>query len=183
MKTEQILNVLRVAAWVAFFSSIISLVFIVVVMSIDLTNGLLFGYDTKTIVNVSGIDLSTKELRTNYLKEFICLISFGAALGLIHVQIWWKVKEILTKINVTNPFSVKIALLLERVAYLLLLIWILSLIGGGYTQWLSNKVAHTAFHLKFNMEFSYLFSAGIVYIVSQVYKRGAELQEEINYTI
>ena len=180
MKTEQILNVLRVTAWVAFFSSIVSLVFVVVVLAIDLTNSSL-GRDT--VVNFSGIDLSITALRTNYLKEFIYLMSFGVALGLIHVQIWWKVKEVLTKINVANPFSIKIALLLDRVAYLLLMIWIVSIIGNSYTQWLSNKVANTAFHLKFNLEFSYLFSAGIVYIVSQVYKRGAEMQEDINYTV
>ncbi len=71
---------------------------------------------------------------------------------------------------------------LESIAFLLLGVWIVSSIfWKTYIYYLSQA---TGIQLQANNSGDeYLFMAGIIYIISQVFKRGIEIQEENQLTV
>jgi hypothetical protein len=71
---------------------------------------------------------------------------------------------------------------LERIACLLLAVWIVSgIFWKIYIYYLSQA---TGIQLPANTSGDeYLFMAGIIYIISQVFKRGIEIQEENDLTV
>ncbi len=97
------------------------------------------------------------------------------------MQVWEKVKDLLTKINLKSPFKMEAALLLEKIGYFLMGIWIVGTIAENYVQWLSKSIGKSLIDVK--IDFNYLFIAGIVYIISQVFKRGVEIQNENELTV
>ena len=73
------------------------------------------------------------------------------------------------------------ALLLEKIGYFLISIWIVGTIADNYIQWLAKRIGQNISEL--DIDFNYLFIAGIVYIISQVFKRGVEIQTENDLTV
>ena len=174
MKTEKILETLKIVVWVIFIgTAVFALIQIIAfVMSLIIPD---------TAKYISGIDIKFSELRMNHLKEYVFVVSFILAIAVLNVQAWQKVKDILTKINLQTPFSMDVAKLLEEIGQILISIWVISYIGNQYVHWLAKHIEGIEGRL--DISFQYLFSAGIVYIVSQIFKRGVELQNESELTI
>ena len=109
----------------------------------------------------------------------MCLMVAVSALKAI---IWYVVFELLSKLKLQTPFSMEVEKKLERIAYLLLGVWIVSSIFWKlYIYYLSKA---TGIQLPTNnIGDEYLFMAGIIYIISQVFKRGIEIQEENQLTV
>ena len=71
---------------------------------------------------------------------------------------------------------------LERIAFLLLGVWIVSSIFWKiYAYYLSQATGIQLPATSTGDE--YIFMAGILYIVSQIFKRGIEMQEENQLTV
>ena len=127
-------------------------------------------------------DLSIFNIRehsTGYYVSAMCLIIVVSALKAL---IWFVVFELLSKLKLQSPFSMEVEKKLERIAYLLLGVWIISSIfWKTYTYYLS-KVTGIQLPDNYNGD-EYLFMAGMIYIISQVFKRGIEIQEENQLTV
>jgi hypothetical protein len=89
---------------------------------------------------------------------------------------------LLQKLQLRSPFSMDVTKKLEKLAYLLLGVWVLiAFIGKTYLHYV---VKATGINLTdFSSGDEYLFIAGIVYIISQIFKRGIEMQEENQLTV
>jgi hypothetical protein len=99
----------------------------------------------------------------------------------MHSYVWYRVATLLSKLNLQDPFSRKVARSLEEIGIQLLGIWVVSVIAQQSVAWMSkNSGIHIGSLHAVN---EYLFIAGIVYIVSQVFKRGIEIQEENELTV
>lgn len=172
MKTEQILQILRVSAWIVFISAIIRVIVLV---------GLF------VLSHFSDGD----GFQSDHLVPSVSMFSLLLAIAILHVQVWEKVKDILTQINLGNPFSMKTAQQLINTAYLLLSVWIISFIGKNYVHYLNKRISGATEFIQgfdfslanFDADGIYLLNAGIVYIIAQVFKRGVELQQENELTI
>lgn len=71
---------------------------------------------------------------------------------------------------------------LVTISYLLLGVWILmAIIGKTYAYYLATSTG-IALPAKYTGD-EYFFIAGIVYIISQIFKRGIEMQEENQLTV
>lgn len=118
----------------------------------------------------------------------ISIAYYGYAMGLIiavfalKAFIWYVVYELLSKLKLQTPFSMVVEKKLERIAFALLAVWIVSSIfWSTYIYYLSKE---TGIQLPANNGVDeYLFLAGIIYIISQVFKRGIEIQEENDLTV
>jgi hypothetical protein len=89
---------------------------------------------------------------------------------------------LLTKLKLQTPFSMEVEKKLETIAYLSLGVWITgSIFWAIYTYYLAQD---TGIQLSANNSGDeYFFMAGIVYIISQVFKRGIEIEEENQLTV
>lgn len=172
MKTETILPILRVGAWIVYVGAIIRSVMIPVVFVLSRLKG-------------------ENDFQSNHFWPALSIFSLLWAISILHVQVWEKVKDILTEINLKNPFTMMTAYRLISTGYLLLSIWIISFIGKNYLHYLEKSLSSTTEFMQsfdfslvsFNVDGVYLLNAGIVYIIAQIFRRGVELQQENELTI
>jgi hypothetical protein len=109
----------------------------------------------------------------------ICILIFTSALK---ATVWYPIYYLLEKLQLQSPFSMKVTKKLEDIAILLASVWIImGIIGKTYAYYLHHATDLQLPGLESGGE--YFFIAGIVYIVSQIFKRGIEMQEENQLTV
>lgn len=127
-------------------------------------------------------DLNIFSIREHNIWFYVYAMCLIIAVSALKALIWYVVFELLSKLKLQTPFSMEVEIKLERIAYLLLAVWLAgSLFWKIYIYYLSQS---TGIQLPTNNSGDeYLFMAGIIYIISQVFKRGIEIQEENQYTV
>ena len=173
-RTERILDVLKIVSWIAFMMSIVYFVFEIGIFALSF-----FVDDAKMSWTDSKWKLT--DLRNEYPIEYIFMFTFALVISFLNIKIWQNVNHALKLVNLKSPFSKDISEILEKIGYFLLSVCLINLIGDSYLNWLSHRIE--GFNHKFDIDFTYLFIGGIVYIISQIFKRGVELQEEIDLTV
>ena len=127
-------------------------------------------------------DLNLFNIREHSIGFYVYAMCLTIAVSALKALIWYVVFQLLSKLKLQTPFSMEVEKKLERIAYLLLGVWIVSSIFWKiYSYYLSTS---TGIQLPANNgRDEYLFMAGIIYIISQVFKRGIEIQEENQLTV
>src|SRR6187455_3310736 len=166
-KTEKILLVLKVLAWLALAG------YIVQCGSQIISFGVSF-FNPEAAKHIYGTSLALHEMYQHNQRYFINIMSFLIALSAMHSYVWYSVAGMLTKLNLQEPFSRKVARTLEEIGIQMLGIWIVSVIAQQSVAWMAKNSGIQVGSLHAVNE--YLFIAGIVYIISQVFKRGIEIQ-------
>jgi hypothetical protein len=128
------------------------------------------------------VDLHLFSIREHSTGYYVFAMCLTIAVSVLKALIWFVVFDLLSKLKLQNPFSMEVEKKLERIAYLLLGVWIVgSIFWKTYIYYLSKD---TGIQLPAtNPGDEYLFMAGIIYIISQVFKRGIEIQEENQLTV
>lgn len=173
-KTEKILIVLHVLSWVAMVGYAVNLGSQVISFGVSFMNPV-------ASKKIYGVTQNLLSLRQYNLQYYMGVMSFVITLSGMYVMLWYQVILLLSKLNIQNPFTIQVSEKLEQIAHLLLSIWIVGFIGENYVEWVSKRMGEQIDIINAPNEF--LFTAGIVYIISQVFKRGIEIQEENQQTI
>ena len=173
-KTERILSVLRVIAWIAM----VGYAFVFGSQLISFLVTLKYPAASKQFEGVAQNFSNLFQFSLPYYV--IALIIIIISSGML-VYLWLMIVMLLTKLNIKSPFTIQVAGRMERIAYWLFVIWIFGFIGKDYAGWLTKTMGEQITIT--NLENAYLFSAGIVYIMSQIFKQGIEIQEENAKTI
>ena len=128
------------------------------------------------------VDLNLFSIREHSTWFYAYAMCLNIAVSVLKAIIWFMVFELLSKLKLQTPFTMEVEKKLERIAYLLLGVWIVSSIFWKiYIYYLSKA---TGVQLPANNSGDeYFFMAGMVYIISQVFKRGIEIQEENQLTV
>lgn len=113
---------------------------------------------------------------------YICIMSLTISIAAIKAWIWYMVFGLLIKLELQSPFSMFVTKKLESIAWLLLGVWILgTIMTKSYAHYLLKDTG-IEMATKFTGD-EYFFIAGIVYIISKIFKRGVEIQEENQLTV
>jgi len=173
-KTEKILIVLQVLAWMGvagyainFGSQLISFVVSVVYPGAS--------------KQIPGVEQNVEGLLNYGSRYYLYAMSFVIVVSAMYVSLWYQVATLLSKLNINSPFTIQVAKKIETIAWQLFSIWLVGFIGGNYIDWLAKKMGQPLNILSVGNEI--LFTAGIVYIISQIFKHGIEIQEENLQTI
>ncbi len=128
------------------------------------------------------VDLNIFSIREHSIWFYTFAMCLAIAVSALKAFIWYVVFELLSKLKLQTPFSIKVEKKLEGIAFLLLGVWIVSSIFWKiYAYYLAQA---TGIQLPTNSSADeYFFMAGIIYIVSQIFKRGIEIQEENQLTV
>ena len=128
------------------------------------------------------VDLNMFSIREHSTWYYVSAMSLTIAVSALKALIWYVVFKLLSKLKLQTPFSMEVEKKLEIIAYLLLGVWIVSsFFWKTYLHYLSKE---TGILLPTNNGGDeYLFMAGIIYIISQVFKRGIEIQSENELTV
>lgn len=178
-QTEKILNVLKVIAWVGYVGSIaltiiggIATIYFISFPDADFTKN----------VTISDAKLSFRALKNDYLGRLIFYYILFLIKTYFVIKIWKLAKNALTNINMNNPFTSNTSIIIEKIAHLTIIIGVINFIIRQYTIALEGLVTN---HFKYNFspDLTYIFGIGIIYLISQIFKRGVELQEENELTV
>jgi hypothetical protein len=171
-KTETVLVVMNVIAWIAFIGFMIE------------AGAILVSYG----VSVANPDAASKlykgqdwfNLRQYDFWYYTGIISLKAAIFMIEAYIAFIIIKVLSSIKMTNPFTMEVAKKLENIAYTLILVWVVVLIYNGQLKWLSKDVVGLQ---EKSLSADMIVYAGLVFIISQIFKKGVEIQSENELTI
>lgn len=128
------------------------------------------------------VNLDIFNIREKSIPYYSYAMCLTIAVSMLKATIWYVVYSLLTKLKLQTPFSMEVQRKLASIAYLLLAVSIVSsFFWETYTYYLNQD---TGILLPANDSGDeYFFMAGIIYIISQVFKRGIELQEENQLTV
>jgi hypothetical protein len=128
------------------------------------------------------VDLNLFSIREHGTGFYVCAMCLKIAVSFLKAYIWYMVFMLLSKLTLQTPFSIEVEKKLERIAYLLLAVWIVgACFWKTYIYYLPKDMG-----IQLPISISgdeYLFMAGMIYIISQIFKRGIELQEENQLTV
>jgi Protein of unknown function (DUF2975) len=128
------------------------------------------------------VDLNLFGIREHNTGYYVFAMCLTIAVSALKALIWFVVFGLLSKLKLQTPFSMEVEKKLERIAFLLLTVWIVSTIF--WKTCIYYVSTDTGIQLATNNSGSeYLFMAGMIYIISQVFKRGIEIQEENQLTV
>ena len=171
-RTEQVLAVMPILAWVAFIGFMIEAGAILVSYSVSCVNP----EATKNFYK--GLDLyNLSQFNFWYYTTYVL---FMVVLSVIKSCITFQVIKILSRFNLENPFTMEVANRLEKISYIAFGAWLVTLLSAAYTS-LILKLTGKLYGSPSSGEF--IFMVGLVFIIAQVFKRGVEIQSDNDLTI
>jgi Protein of unknown function (DUF2975) len=173
-RTEDVLTGMKILAYLAMIGYSIQCGSQIISFGVSFFN-------PESAKDIYKTSMNLYELRQVNVKPFIYVMSLIIALSGMHAHVWYLVIKLLSSLNLKNPFSMEVAKLLEKVGIQLIGIWIVTLIGEQVINGISKATGVEVG--EFHPVSEYLVIAGIVYIISQVFKRGVEIQKENELTV
>ncbi len=173
-KTEKILMVLRVFAWLAMIGYAINAGSQLICLGVSFSH-------PEAARKIPGIAQDLLNLLQKDFQNYALLLSAVILHSALSVYLWHTVIQLLSKLNLKAPFTFEVTTNLEKIAYWLFAIWVVGYTCGKYAEWISQSLGEPLNLSTTGGEF--LFIAGIVYIISQIFRLGIEMQEENQQTI
>lgn len=170
--TTQLLSLMKVIFWIVFIGLLIQAGALLTTYTMSLFNPEV-SKDLYLGLNLSVLQESSTYQYTNH-------VSFLVAFLLIKAYIAFLVIKIFLIMDLKSPFSEPVSTLITKISYVALTAGLLAVIAQGHTKWL----AKTGMDLSQNWGSSeFLFLAGIIFIIAQIFKKGIELKTENELTI
>ena len=171
-QAQQILSVMRILAWVAFVAYMIEGGAILTSYGMSLVNP----EGAKNLYN--GLDLY--DLSKYNFWHYTLTVSFMIGLSILKSLISFQVIKTLSKFNLKNPFTAEVARRLEKISYISFGTWVVAMLGNAHRAWLLELTGK----LQGNwVSGEFIFMVGLVFVISQVFKRGVEIQSENELTV
>lgn len=177
MKTKQVLSILNVLSWIIFLGLCVktaSLIFNMIIGLFLNPNSLRDSY--------SVVDLS--EMSNYNTTEYTFIMSLFIFIAGLQSYLFFLTAKLFEKTNLDNPFTEVVSRLIRRISYTAFEIGILSVITENYAERLGKKGLFLPDISEFvSSSTGFIFLAGIIYVIAQIFKRGVELQTENDWTI
>lgn len=171
-RTGQILDFMYILAWVAFIGLMIEAGAILISYGVSCVN-------PEAARNLyKGMDLYP--LRHYSFWYYTQSVSLIFALSAMKSFILFLVIKTLSKVNLKSPFTIEVARTLEKISYVFFGTWIIAIINNAQNEGLLKRAG---IFIEDRDAGEFLFMAGLVFIISQVFKRGVELQSENELTV
>jgi hypothetical protein len=171
-RTQQILIVMNVLAWIAFIGLLIKTGALIVSYSISWWN-------PDAAHNLyRGLDLH--DLRDAGFWWYSQSVSFLIAFDAMRAFVMYLVIRTLSKVNLVSPFTREVCGSVEKISHVLFGIWLVAMLSNAHGNWILKKTGELVPMLDTG---EFLFMAGLVFVISQVFKRGLEIQSENELTV
>jgi Protein of unknown function (DUF2975) len=171
-KTERILLIMNVLAWLALVGLIVQGSAILISYGVSIANPI----GAKNLY--MGMNLYI--LRQADFWEYTGFVSFIVFFLVVKAFIAWLVIKVLSKIKLENPFTGDIAGRLERISYFIFGLSLMTIPYSAYTEWLLKRFPTLP---EKYMSGDFFFLAGIIFVLAQIFKKGVEIQSENELTV
>ncbi len=129
-----------------------------------------------------GLDLS--QLKTYSNGDYIALALCVTTITIFQALLFYFVIQISLKINLISPFHKKIGNLIKKISLLSFFIGIISKLSIIYAdKFITQGMSFTKLNDHIGLGDAFLFFAGILYFIAQLFSKGIEMQSENELTI
>jgi hypothetical protein len=112
--------------------------------------------------------------------HYTLIIFFKAAICALEAYVAYLLIKVLSVIRLSNPFTMEVAVMLEKISYILFGTWVIAIFYSLHMAWLAERVA--GLEKNYNSE-EFIFMAAVVFVISQIFKKGVEIQSENELTV
>jgi DUF2975 family protein len=175
--TKLILTILHIIAWIIFLGLCVK------------TGAIIYSFFVSLAINPEGaknlyMGLDLSNLNSFDRGHYVIIVSFILLLSILKSFLFYLVVRIFLKINLINPFSADVSMLISRIGYVAVGIGILTMIANKYCDWLSKKgVSFPDLQSVLGGAGEFLLLGAVIFIIAQVFKRGIEIQTENELTV
>lgn len=176
-KSAYILKLLNIVSWIAFIGLCVK------------AGSLLASYGVSMFISEVGaknlpLGLDLSALKAYDQIDYSIMVFCLTAITIFEALIFYAVIQIFLKINFVSPFHETIGKLIQKMSGFSLIVGLLSNVTVSY----SEKFTAMGIQLPNLMEHiglgdAFLFFAGILYFISQLFAKAIELQKENELTI
>lgn len=170
-KTENLLIVMNILAWVVFIGLLI------VAGSITISYIVSIGNPQAAKDLYKGMDLSA--YRQHSFAQYTVVVGYKVILYITQAYIAFLMTRLLSGLNISRPFSADVVKLMQQISYSILFVWIVVMVYNIHVAILEKSYGIVATYISGDS----IFLAGIVYVLSQMFKRGVEIQSENELTV
>jgi hypothetical protein len=171
-QTEAVFKIMTLLSWIAFIGLLIKAGAMLFSFILSLSN-------PEAAKNLyDGMDFYNLRQYDRWHYALLLLTRIG--LELLKAYIALLVIKVLSVIKLTNPFTPAIVQRLENISYFIFGAWVTVLLYNSNLKWIDKKVDGM---LEKQLTAEFILLAGVIFIFSQVFKKGVELQTENDLTI
>ena len=171
-KTQLILNIMNVLFWIVFIGLCIQTGTAIYVFYSMITNG------TNEVTYIGSNIFQKLNIS---LTSFVPIALISIIISLLKTYISYIVIKISTKFDLAQPFTLYTSRLITKISHIALMVGIFQIsIHSYYLSLLPEEEVKNSIG---NGKGEFLFLAGIIFIIAQIFKRGLELQSENELTI
>jgi Protein of unknown function (DUF2975) len=176
-KTKWMLGAMQFIAWIIFIGLCIK------------TGAMMFSFFISLAKNpeatknlYESLDLS--DLYQYSIGQYVVFVSIIIVLSASKAHLFYLIIRIFSKINLIHPFSKAVSSLISTIGYVALGIGIVTVLTFSYRDWLANQgVSFPDLQAYLGGGAEYLLLGGIIFMISEVFKRGIEIQTENELTV
>ncbi len=175
-RTTLILNAMKIISWVVFIALCVK------------TSTLLIVYVTGEFADSVAYAEAADTMNTSRILIQNPVYFTATSIGVILIYalktfMMYQVLQIFLKINLENPFNHTLATIISRLSGITLAIGLLTMVLVRFSTWLNLRGESHNLRIFLDKGDEFIFFAGIIFIISLIFKRGMELQTESELTI
>ncbi len=173
-RTQLLLKIMLIVTWVAFIGFMIRAGTVMFLYGLSI-------YKPETVTNFyEGLNLYT--IYQNSFWKYSVTVVLMACIPLMNSLIALQVIKILSQFKIKSPFTMEVALRLQKVSALAFGVWILLVLMNTYNLVTFGGVELASLPKPHSGDYV-LIMAVLLFIISQVFKRGVELQADNDLTV
>jgi len=171
-KTNTILVIMNVLAWITFIGLMVKAGAILVSFGVSVSHPEAAKnlYMETNLYNLMQFDF----------VHYTVVVVMWVAILILEAYTAFLVTRVLSRIKMTNPFTPEVSKDIEKIAYVILLIWVAAMLYNGYQQWLAKQITGWEENL---IPAEFILMVGVVFVFSQIFKKGVEIQSENELTV
>ncbi len=171
MKTEKLLKIMHVFAWLAFIGLCIQTGAILISYFVSYSN-------PEASRDIFG-GLNLYEYYNYSFYQYSLIIIYKVILFASEAYIAFLLIQLLKDLDINNPFNKKVSSLMQKTSFSIFFLWIIAIIHNTHIQFIGKK--HGFEMDLFSSDF--VFLAAVIFIFAQIVKRGIEIKQENDLTI
>ena len=170
-RTEFLLRLMNVLAWIVFIGMVVIAGSITISYFVSISNP----EAAKDLYKGMNLYAYRKQDFANYTL----LVGYKIILNILQAYIAFLMTRLLSSINLAKPFNSDVVKLMQKISYSILCVWVVAVIHNVHVAILEKSYGLATAYISSDS----IFLAGIVYILAQLFKRGAEIQSENELTV
>lgn len=173
MSNESILKTVQVIFWIVFIGLCIE------------TGAMLISFFVTMFINPTGaaniyMGLDLSQLFEANQDYYIYIFSFIIGILFLKTCMAYLVIKIFLNINMKNPFTSEVSALISAISRVALGAGVISILAEASSKWIMKKGVPVPYSWSAG---EFLFLAGIIFFIAQIFERGVSLQSENELTV